>query len=142
MECIIRTYYLCRENNYEVYSAHIIEEFGTKLRKIDKYVIDDIREAKDAAIYVGITDGTLSNGMAVELGIAAASGTQILLFVHESAQDVSFLEELARTHSGIVLRYSRADDIVDQLCKRLKLKNRQSGWVHSLYGKGSECSKT
>jgi hypothetical protein len=90
MDCIMRAHYICERSDYVVYSAHVIEQFGVKLRKVRNYVLADVREAKDAAVYIGITDGTQSNGMAVELGIAAASGTRILLFVRNETDQVFF----------------------------------------------------
>jgi hypothetical protein len=120
-DCITRAYFICQQNGYRVYSAHLIEEFGAKLRKLSGYVLEDVRQAKDAAVYVGITDGTQSNGMAVELGIAASCGTEIILFVKASSPHVSFLEELTRMHGGTVLPYSSSDDLIEKLCRKLKL---------------------
>lgn len=132
MDCITRAYFLCQQNGYRVYSAHVIEEFGAKLRKISGYVLADVRQAKDAAVYVGITDGTQSNGMAVELGIAASCGTEIILFVKESSPHVSFLEELTKMHGGTVLPYSSSNDLIEKLCRKLKLTKGQD--PASFYG--------
>jgi hypothetical protein len=123
-ECIFLAYNLCKQNNYIVYSSHIIEDFGANMRQLNRYVIEDIREVRRSAIYVGITDGSNSNGMAVELGVAVACGIYTILFVHESAKTVTFLEEIVRANNGLVFSYLSANDVVDQLYTCLKFKIR------------------
>jgi len=139
-ECIVRAYYLCKQNDYAVYSAHIIEEFGAKLRKLGSYVVADVREAKDSAVYIGITDGTASNGLAVEVGIAAASGTEIHLYVRDTSENLAFLEELVRAHKGSLESYGTPDELIEKIKKKLKLtKGEDPGkFFNSTDGYGRE----
>jgi hypothetical protein len=120
--CIFRLFYILEHNHYTVYSAHMIEKFGEKLRQPTQYLWDDVREAQDVALYIGITDGTQSNGLAVELGVAATNATQILLFVREKSTGISFLEQLVRAHNGVVLRYQSSNDLIEKLRKQLGLE--------------------
>ena len=109
---ILRVASLCQQNGFSVYSAHVIERFGKSTRAVEQYVPADIHEAKRASVYIGITDGTPSNGLAVELGLAAASGTEVVLFVKHATEGASFLEAVVAGAKGKVIRYSDPGEIV------------------------------
>jgi len=95
----------------EVYSAHLIEQFGTRLREARDYVPLDIKQAELCSHYVAFWDGTQSSGLAVELTIAASAGAQILLFNKRGTDSQPFLDELVRRSGGRVLDYDSEDDV-------------------------------
>ena len=111
-------------NDYDVYSAHQIEEYGKKLRKPDDYVVKDIERATSTTWYIGITDGTESDGLAVEFGAAASHGANLILFTRHEGLGTGFIESLVKSYGGTVLTYASSDDLVNQLASKIGLSKR------------------
>lgn len=125
-EAISDSFKLLKLNGYEVYSAHEIEKYGEQLRDKKEYVIQDVEIAKKANWYIGITDGTVSNGLAVELGVAASHGVKLILFKRKGSTGTNFLETLVQAYDGTLLSYTSSANLLNQLAIIMKFSRTDS----------------
>jgi hypothetical protein len=109
MKCITIAYNTFKAKGFDVYCAHVNASFGQEINDPSSFLRRDVEAVASCNIFVGITDGTMSTGLALELGIAYALQKRIVLLLKDKAVHASYLCALTDLACGEIHYYSNSD---------------------------------
>jgi Nucleoside 2-deoxyribosyltransferase len=111
-----------RERGHSLYSAHMIENWGTKLRDPKSMVAEDFAGVRNCDALVAYLGGPVSEGVLVELGWASAHEKQIILLLEvrrEYSPLVTNLNALVHSHKLYLDEVGGVNDLLNPLVKIL-----------------------
>lgn len=108
---------------FHLLSAHRTEDFGEKLEDADKFVVRDLKEIVESRVMVAVLeDNSLSSGVAIEMGWAAAFDIPIVAVVPDdySFDDIPMVGSLGELTSMRIMRYSDITTLQSRLTEYLE----------------------
>ena len=108
-----------KRKGHEVSSAHIREEWGRKLLPPEECAPKDFKLIQECDIFVAVLKDSISLGVFLEIGAAAAWGKKILLLKESTAKMPYLLSGFHKITDTSVLDFDNWAELVEKLEKFL-----------------------
>jgi nucleoside 2-deoxyribosyltransferase len=111
-----------KESGHSIYSAHLIENWGARLRDPKSMVIEDFAGIRTCDALVAYLGGPVSEGVFVELGWASALEKPVILLLEERREYsplVANLSALVRSYKLYIDEAGGVADILNPLVEIL-----------------------
>lgn len=113
--CIIE---LLEKEEFEVFSSHVIEEWGDKLAPPDEYLPRDIEELEKSDILIALIDEN-TPGVYVELGWGYLLRKRIIALIKTDMKIPEFVSGILEVNKVDIIYFNSTNDLLIKLSEGL-----------------------
>ena len=117
-DLIISIIKVLEKNGFEVFSSHMVEEWGSKLATPDEYLPRDIEELKKSDIMIALINGN-THGVYVELGWGHLFGKRTIALVKVDMEIPEFIHGILEVNKTKIVRFNSNNELMAKLLKYL-----------------------
>lgn len=115
---IMRIIELLEKEGFEVFSSHVLEDWGAKLAPPDEYLPRDIEELEKSDVMIALIDEN-THGVYVELGWAHLIGKRIIALTKADMKMPEFIGGILEVNKVDIIYFNSNGDLLTKLSGRL-----------------------